>query len=80
MEIDCEDPTLIKKIREKKMMSELQSRTQDRELILMASMLYPFNKDLDFLPKEERLNAHPLLVKLPYIQILKNQQEKSKKD
>lgn len=69
MEIDCEDPTLIKKIREKKMMSELQSRTQDRELILMASMLYPFNKDLDFLPKEERLNAHPLLVKLPYIQI-----------
>lgn len=69
VEIDCEDPTLIKKIREKKMMSELQSRTQDRELILMASMLYPFNKDLDFLPKEERLNAHPLLVKLPYIQI-----------
>lgn len=69
MEIDCEDPTLIKKIREKKMMSELQSRTQDRELILMASMLYPFNKDLDFLPKEERLNAHPLRVKLPYIQI-----------
>lgn len=61
-------------------MSELQSRTQDRELILMASMLYPFNKDLAFLPKEERLNAHPLLVKLPYIQILKNQQEKSKKD
>lgn len=63
MEIDSEDPTLIKKIKEK-MKSELQSRTQDRELALMACMLNPFTKDLDFLPTEERLDAHQLLLRI----------------
>lgn len=61
MEIDFEDPTLIKKIKEK-MKSELQSRTQDRELALMACMLNPFTKD--FLPTEERLDAHQLLLRI----------------
>lgn len=63
MEIDSEDPTLIKKIKEK-MKSELQSRTQDMELALMACLLNPFTKDLDFLPTEERLDAHQLLLKI----------------
>lgn len=63
VEIDSEDPTLIKKVKEK-MKSELQSRTQDRELALMACMLNPFTKDLDFLPTEERLDAHQLLLRI----------------
>lgn len=63
VEIDSEDPTLIQRIKEK-MKSELQRRTQDRELALMACMLNPFTKDLDFLPTEERLDAHQLLLRI----------------
>lgn len=30
----------------------------------MACMLNPFTKDLDFLPTEERLDAHQLLLRI----------------
>jgi hypothetical protein len=60
IEKDPDDPTLIKKMKDK-MQSELQSRTQDRELALMACILNPFTKNLEFLPVDDRIKAHQLL-------------------
>lgn len=62
MEIDPEDPTLIKKIKQK-MKSELQSRTQHQELALIACMLNQFTKDRDFLPTED---AHQLPLRIAF--------------
>lgn len=62
--VSPDDTQLIQKIKTK-MNTELDHRdlAEDRELILMACMLNPFTKDLNFLSCEEKSDAHALLLK-----------------
>lgn len=62
--ISPDDSQMVQKVKAK-MNTELKQRdlTEDRELILMACMLNPFTKDLDFLPYEEKSDAHSILLK-----------------
>ncbi|XP_062577042.1 E3 SUMO-protein ligase ZBED1-like [Saccostrea cucullata] len=58
-EISDEDSAVIKKIKQK-MQAELNKRTQSEDISLLACLLNPFTKGLDFAP-EERERAHSLL-------------------
>lgn len=58
-EISDDDAAVIKKIKQK-MLAEMNKRTQSEDISLMACLLNPFTKGLDFVP-EEREKAHALL-------------------
>lgn len=62
IKIDEEDPDAIKTLK-LKMISELESRTQDTEIAMMACMLNPYTKNLDFLETDQRVSAHSCLLK-----------------
>ena len=58
-ELSDDDSTVIKKIKQK-MQAEMNKRTQSEDISLMACLLNPFTKGLDFV-SEERERAHALL-------------------
>lgn len=58
-EISDDDAAVIKKIKQK-MLAEMSKRTQSEDISLMACLLNPFTKGLDFV-SEEREKAHALL-------------------
>ena len=62
VEINEDDPHQIKQLKGR-MGSEIESRTRDKELAVMACVLNPFTKSLDFLSVNERLEGHQLLLK-----------------
>ena len=46
-----------------KMKAQLDTRTKDRDLAIMACMLNPFTKQLDFFSLEQRLDGHAMLLR-----------------
>ena len=61
-EVKDDHPKCIRDIK-LKMKEQLDSRTKDRDLAVMASMLNPLTKELNFLTVEERLDAHSMLLR-----------------
>ncbi|XP_069134524.1 E3 SUMO-protein ligase ZBED1-like [Argopecten irradians] len=55
------DPPAVKSVK-RLMDAEMQKRTDDRDLGIMASVLNPFTKELAFLTEEERERGHKMLL------------------
>ena len=61
MQVDNQDPPVIQKVKQI-IQTEMASRTKDKELALMACVLNPFTKGLEFLSPSEKELANKLLL------------------
>ena len=62
VEINENDPHQITHLKGR-MASEINSRTQDKELVVVTCVLNPFTKSLDVLSANECLDGHQMLLK-----------------
>ena len=61
MQVDYQDPPVIQKVKQI-IQTKMTSRTKDKELTLMACVLNPFTKRLEFLSPSEKELANKLLL------------------